>query len=197
MTFIAKVAQIFSGKKYLFLSLSAFFMIWFVFVGTSLSRESHDQTSLPPGNTDLAEDKSVYLYFMEPGGRYLTGEIRDLASSDDTLEFCRKILDRLIKGPAGKPSNALMPVLNPDTRILGVYIDEETVYVDLSSKAGLSYAGGVRSELLSVYSIVNTLVLNVDGITRVKILLDGNEAETFAGHIDIGYPLNAHMLLVR
>jgi hypothetical protein len=172
------------GKKYLVLYLAAVLMICFFVEGVCFS----------------GQDSSVYLYFIEPGGRHLTAEARSLETSEDTQEYCRRVLESLINGPAGGRSEPLIPVVDSDIRVLGVYIVDGTAYVDLSEKAGAAHfsrSGGVFSELLTVYSIVNTLILNIDGIDRVQIMIGGNSAETFAGHIDIGYPLNAHMLLVR
>jgi hypothetical protein len=45
--------------------------------------------------------------------------------------------------------------------------------------------------------VVNTLILNIPQIDRVKILVDGNETSTLAGHIDLQYPAKAYMLIVR
>ena len=51
--------------------------------------------------------------------------------------------------------------------------------------------------MMTIWSIVNTLVLNVPEIEAVKILIGGGEAETLAGHIDLSRPLRANMPLVR
>ena len=83
------------------------------------------------------------------------------------------------------------------TEIRAIYIDEKTAYVDFTREIAASHSGGILSELMTIYSIVNTLVLNVDGVDQVKILIGGQEAETLSGHIDIRFPLNADMLLIR
>ncbi len=189
-----------SGKCGWFLFPVVFFVSLLIGVSTSFSVERNgDYGTRHPGNPAVsAKSESVYLYFATPDGRYLTGEIRLIDNTGDALVFCRQLIEALIAGPAGRGGNTLLPVLAPETRLLGVYIDNaETVYVDLTGNSGNPHPGGIRSELLSVYAIVNTLIVNIDGIDRVKILLDGNEAETFAGHIDIGYPVNAYMMLVR
>ena len=195
--------KIFCGKIDLVLSLGVFFVIWCFAVDAVLSAEYGTSDGDTPGSRaapggERAGDDRVYLYFIAPDGRYLTSEIRSIEHSGDSLVFLRGLVEALISGPGSSPGGSRLPVLAPDTRILGVYIDDaETAYVDLAKQVADACPGGVRQELLSVYAIVNTLIVNIDGIKRVKILLGGNEAETFAGHIDIGDPVNANMLLVR
>ena len=55
----------------------------------------------------------------------------------------------------------------------------------------------MQIELLTIYSIVNSLILNVPNIKAVKILINGNEAKTLAGHIDLQTAIKANMLLIR
>jgi hypothetical protein len=50
---------------------------------------------------------------------------------------------------------------------------------------------------LTIYSLVNTLVLNLPEIDRIKILINGREATTLGGHVDLQFPFNANMLLIR
>lgn len=139
-------------------------------------------------------DGSVFLYFADPETGYLTGEARQMDRGDDKTAFYSELVRALISGP----ENDLMPTLPEETSLRALYATAEgTVYVDVSGAVSAHHPGGVRSEMLSVYSMVNTLVLNTNGIREVKILVDGNEAETLAGHVDISRPLKAQMLLVR
>ena len=69
--------------------------------------------------------------------------------------------------------------------------------MDLSAAVRENHPGGVDTELLTVYSIVNSLVLNIPEIRAVKILINGNESMTLAGHIDLQKPVSANMLLIR
>jgi len=43
----------------------------------------------------------------------------------------------------------------------------------------------VLVEELTVASLIQSLVANVGGITRVRILIEGKERETLAGHADL------------
>ena len=44
-------------------------------------------------------------------------------------------------------------------------------------------------ELLTVYTIVNALLTNLPTLQHVQILIDGREADTLAGHVDLRRPL--------
>jgi hypothetical protein len=50
---------------------------------------------------------------------------------------------------------------------------------------------------MTVYSLVNSIVLNLETVEAVKILIDGQEETTLAGHIDLRNPFTANMLLIR
>jgi hypothetical protein len=143
--------------------------------------------------SEASVDFPVYLYFADNKNQYLIGEERFGMGSDDPVLFCRQIIDALIKGPYSD----LVGTIPPETAIRAVYIDEKTAYADFTREIGTSHPGGILSELMTVYSIINTLVLNVDEVNQVKILIGGQEAETLSGHIDIRFPLNADMLLIR
>ncbi len=186
------------------LSLKAFFVIWFsaaglcFYAGWGYTVAGAGPADQAARETEHGREDRVYLYFIEPGGRYLTGVIRNIENPGDAASFCRLLVEALVNGPGSGTEGSLIPILDPETQVLGVFIDDaKTAYVDLAETVLRSHPGGVRAELLTVYAIVNTLVVNIDGVDRVKILIGGNEAETLAGHIDIGRPVNAHMLLVR
>ncbi|MBC2715324.1 MAG: GerMN domain-containing protein [Desulfobacteraceae bacterium] len=143
--------------------------------------------------SDSAADFPVYLYFADNTNQYLLGEERPGLGSDDPVVFCRQIINALIQGSL----SGLARTIPATTELRAIYIDDKTAYVDLTREVTASHPGGIVSELMTIYAIVNTLVLNVDGVDQVKILIEGQEAETLSGHIDIRFPLNADMLLIR
>ena len=59
------------------------------------------------------------------------------------------------------------------------------------------HPGGTLTELLSIYSVVNTLSLNISEIEAVKFLIEGREAKTLAGHIDLRYPFEPDLLMIK
>ncbi len=140
-------------------------------------------------------DRSViYLYFSDRENVHLIAEERVLDHSTDPAEFGRQLITGLIKGP----TQGYLRTIPEETILRSLYVTRDgTAYVDFSSTVTEKHPGGVQSELLTIYSIVNSLVLNVNEINRVKILIQGNESLTLAGHIDLNAPFKANMLIVR
>jgi spore germination protein GerM len=121
-------------------------------------------------------------------------EQRVVTHSADSVAYARSIVEALIKGP----QTSLVRTIASDTKLRAIYIIPDGVcYVDLSQAVGKDHPGGCNSELLTIYSVVNSLILNVPEIKRVKLLIDGKEVQTLAGHIDLVFPLEANMLLIR
>ncbi len=68
-----------------------------------------------------------------------------------------------------------------DVYLLG----DDTAVVDTNAAFGDAHPSGVLAEELTVASIVVTLNANDSKIARVKILINGQERETLAGHADL------------
>ena len=164
--------------------------------------QSGGQTESEVGNRDrfdkglLKQSKKIqaYLYFADRNNLYLKSEQRIIQQPDDPVAFGRAIVEALIKGP----QKGLGRTIPAGTGLGAIFIDSEKVcYVDLSGEVRKNHPGGSNSEMLTIYSLVNSLILNVSEIKQVKILIDGNEAPTLAGHISLRHPFRAHMLLIR
>jgi len=141
-----------------------------------------------------SKKSAVHLYFADRDNYHLISEQRVVSHSGDPVGYARSIVEALIKGP----QNSLVRTLAADTELRAIYIiPDGACYVDLSQTAGKHHPGGCNSELLTIYSVVNSLILNVPEINRVKLLIDGKEAQTLAGHMDLEFPFEANMLLIR
>jgi len=140
------------------------------------------------------EKTTAHLYFADKDNNYLIAEQRALPHSDDPLIFGRALVQALIEGP----QKGLMRTLPEATEIRALFmVADETLCLDLSETIRETHPGGSLTELLTIYSLVNTLVLNLPEIDRAKILIGGRETPTLAGHIDLQFPFNANMLLIR
>jgi spore germination protein GerM len=171
-------------------------IIWAGFAGASVLGRA-EQDPLKVGRNFAASDaqtRLVHLYFADDGNAYLKAEARVLDSGTAGRRFGEEVLQALLAGPG----QALVRTIPAATELRALYITaERTAYVDLSAAVREDHPGGVQSELLTIYAIVNTLVLNLEDVARVQILIEGNTAQTLAGHIDISRPLTANLLLVR
>jgi hypothetical protein len=57
--------------------------------------------------------------------------------------------------------------------------------IDLNAPFADGHRSGILVESLTVASLVETLSVNVPGIHRVKILVEGKDRDTLAGHADL------------
>ena len=140
------------------------------------------------------ETTVVHLYFADASGERLSAEERVLLAPADAAAFARMIVEALIEGPQG----GLLRTIPEGTRLRALYLMEDgPAVVDLSADIVDQHPGGAGSELLTIFSLVNSLILNVEDVKTVRLLVSGEEVETLAGHIDIQKPFKADMLLIR
>ncbi len=136
----------------------------------------------------------AHLYFADTDQIYLKAESRRFTNPDDPTAFGRAIVQALIDGPR----QGLLQTLPRKSTIRTFFVTRGRIaYVDLGKEIQENMPGGIQAELLAIYAIVNSLVLNVPEIERVKILIDGRENPTLDGHVDLRFPLKANMLLIR
>lgn len=146
------------------------------------------------GFTTGTGKQEIHLYFADKQSSFLTAEKRAAPDLDLAEAMGKHIVELLFSGP----KTGLLRTLPADAGLRAFFLSTDgTAYVDLTKSVETRHPGGITTERLSIYSIVNSLVLNVSEIQRVKILVDGKEASTLAGHLDISRPLKADMLLIR
>ncbi len=134
-----------------------------------------------------APRKKVVLFFAsaEVDGQ-LEAEKREIYASEEVTLEAKQILVALIKGSL----SGHMPALPAETRLREVYRAEAgLLVVDITGEASVRHPGGITGEVSSVYSVVNSLTHNLPEVSEVQILIDGAEADTLAGHIDLRRPL--------
>jgi spore germination protein GerM len=137
--------------------------------------------------------RRVQLYFGSLDGRHLQAEERRIEATDP-IAAAEVMVAGLLQGPE---TPKLVSPIPKGTRLLHIFMTEDgTAYVDCSSELSTLHPGGVTAERLTLYSIVNTLAMNLKEIERVQILIEGKAQATLAGHLDIRHPKTADPLLV-
>ena len=140
-----------------------------------------------PEEITAPEAGLVTLYFPGSGGR-LYPESRSVPpelAPEDRLTW---LVEELLRGPSDE---ALAPVLPAEVLLAGIFRTGENVaFVDLRAPAELGrLPWGSQQELLSVFSLVNSILLNESELEGVVLLWNGRQQTTFAGHVDTTAPL--------
>jgi spore germination protein GerM len=102
------------------------------------------------------------------------------------------LVQELIKGPNGEG----IKTIPPSTQLRGLTVKNGIAYVDFSPEIARNHPGGSTAELLTIYSIVDSLILNFPEIKKVQLLIDGHEIDTLAGHVNCRHPLIARKDLI-
>jgi len=77
-------------------------------------------------------------------------------------------------------------VIGAGTEVRSVFlVDPGVAVIDMNGAFADSHRSGVLVEELTVASLIHTITANTPNILRVKILIDGKERETLAGHADL------------
>jgi Sporulation and spore germination len=99
--------------------------------------------------------------------------------SERARAVLRALFGTYLQSPSPHPIGAGGDVR--DVYLLG----DDTAVVDTNSAFADAHPSGVLAEELTVASIVATLNADDSRIQRVKILVNGHERETLAGHADL------------
>ena len=140
------------------------------------------------------EEKNVILYFSDEDGEFLIGERNRITKRDKVEEEAKELVAELIRGPKGK----LIPTLPSQTRLISLHVDEEGLAkVSFSKAFTADHPGGSSAEIMTVYSVVNSLTTNFPQIKRVQILVEGKEIESIAGHLSLTKPIASKADLIK
>lgn len=123
------------------------------------------------------------VYYFDPQRRYLIGSSVTV-DLNDPQSGPAYLLEQLLTPPSGSGLAAPLP---SGTRIRAVRVEDGLCTVDLSAEFENRRFYSRRAQLLSLFSIVNTLT-ELDGIDRVEISVDGDLLIRY-GALTISEPL--------
>ena len=138
---------------------------------------------------------TVKLYFAEPDSEKLVAETRVIPRGTTLTKTVKMVVEELIAGPLDEE---LVNAIPSRTVLNGVDIDPNGVlWVDFSHHLSQEHPGGSSAEIMTVYEIVDTILLNFHELSKVGILIEGNSVDTLAGHIDCSQPFTADPSLIK
>ncbi len=129
------------------------------------------------------------FFYPSMDGNYLVGVKKKIKKEDDLSKQIKEVVKELFKGPDKKIKSIYNP-FSANLKLNEFYLIENSiVVVDVNENIFDNLLGGSDDEILTIYSIVDTISYNFPFVKATQIIINGREAETLAGHIDISHPL--------
>ena len=126
------------------------------------------------------------LYYVAESGLHLTAVDADVPYAAAPAEQARALVEAQL---GAAPAPLAQPIAE-GTKVRQIFVAEDgTAFVDLSREAVANHRGGSLDELFAVYAIVNAVTVNLPAVKGVQILIEGQEVDTLAGHVDLRHTL--------
>lgn len=126
----------------------------------------------------------IKVYFPDDAGIKLVAVNRRIKIVDESEKYVDAV-----KLLMTKPSETdLTEIFPKGAKLNSVTLSNGTAYVDLDKGITKNFVGGSTGEELLINSVVDTLT-EFPEVKQVRFLLDGQEIETLAGHMDLSTPL--------
>lgn len=134
------------------------------------------------GNEINAYEKvRLNLYFANETGDKLVHITTSPVVYNSNISLEKLVIEQLIKGPSADMEGA-WPVINPDTKVLGVTVKDGTCYVNLDS-GFLTQFYNVTADV-AIYSIVNSLA-ELSNVNKVQFSISGETEIIFRENFDL------------
>ena len=147
--------------------------------GEEAARAKLNQFALQSNNgtTQLAT-----LYFPTLNEGRIIPESRSITWAKADADRVRQVVLSLAEGS----HQGYGRILPASTNVRAVFLAADgTAYVDLSNDILSDFESGIQTETLALYSIVNSIAINIPSVKRVHFLIQGQEVETMDGHADL------------
>lgn len=129
----------------------------------------------------LLQKQETDVYFVDAQTMSLT-PVKTKVPRKGAEKAARRVLNTLIEGHDDDPN--IFRLIPNEKNCMTVEVKDEIAYVDLKSNMWTNHPDGRDFEVLTVYSIVNSLT-NIDGIVNVRFTVDGEEQKDFMGCVDM------------
>lgn len=152
--------------------------------GSSVVRTA-DVFLFDPAQETIADDE-ITLYFADENFEYLVAEKRSVVSGYGETDL-GYVIDQLLRGPGNDALRATMP---EGTKLISAEVKNGVCTVDLSSEFFENRPKTERQELVTIYSVVNSLA-SIDEVNSVVIKVQGNYLENYR-YVSLGEPIEPY-----
>jgi len=148
------------------------------------AEEAAQRTDTRPLTTHVAgPTQHVVLYEADDRRGSIKRVEADIAVPADRSERDRQLLHALVTDYVSRPSSHELAA-GADVR--SVYLlPNHIAVIDTTPQFADRHRSGVLVEMLTIASLVQTLSANEPDVEQVKILVDGKERDSLAGHADL------------
>ncbi|MFZ3266238.1 MAG: GerMN domain-containing protein [Terriglobales bacterium] len=145
--------------------------------------ESPAANTLPVAPPASGPTETVTLYVADDATGTLRAQAAQIPLPGGRQQRAEELLRALLR--IYQQPGAAHP-LAAASDIRSIYlINPGAAVIDLNAAFADQHRSGILIEQLTINSLVETLAVNVPGISRVKILVEGKSRETLAGHADL------------
>jgi spore germination protein GerM len=140
-----------------------------------------DTRPLAPPVAGPTEQVTLFVAHDEDGS--LRAESAQIPLPSGRQQRAEELLRTLVSHYLDKTSPH---VLGVGSEVRSVFlVDPGVAVIDLNAAFADTHRSGVLVEELTVASLIHTISANTPGILKVKILVDGKDRDTLAGHVDL------------
>jgi spore germination protein GerM len=150
--------------------------------------ESPTADTLPVTPPPSGPTEAVTLYVADDAAGTLRAQAAQIPLPGGRQQRAEELLRALLR-IYQQPGAAHPMAAAADIRAIYL-VDPGAAVIDLNAAFADQHRSGILSEQLTVNSLVETLALNVPGIERVTILVEGKTRDTLAGHADLSDPFD-------
>lgn len=142
---------------------------------------SADVRPVVPPVAGATESVTLYVAYDDIG--ILHAQSAQIPMPSVRQQRAEEVLRALVALYLDKSSPHPLP---PGSEIRSVYlVDPGLAVIDVNAALADGHRSGVLAEELTIASLVQTLSANIPGILKVKILVEGKQRDTLAGHADL------------
>jgi len=142
---------------------------------------SVDTRPVVPPVAGATERVTLFVAYDDIG--ILRAQSAQIAMPSVRQQRAEELLRALIALYLDKSSPHPLP---PGSDIRSVYlVDPGLTVIDVNAAFADGHRSGVLAEDLTVASLIQTLSANIPGILKVKVLVEGKQRDTLAGHADL------------
>jgi germination protein M len=140
-------------------------------------------------NSSAPQTIKITLYFPN-------ADASGLVPVERTVQVSNQEVITAMFSELSSPPSGLAKPLTKGTILRSAAVKDGVATLDLSSEFKKNFGGGSSAEMMTIYSIVNTIT-TLSNVHSVQFLLEGKKLDGILGNLDTSSPLTPNGSLIR